>query len=195
MTFFVTGVNPGKGADLRGLAGADRHCQALASAVGAGRHSWRAYLSTTASGNTPAVNARDRIGKGPWRNARGVVIARNLDELHGANNLTKETAISEKGEVLNGRGDKPNVHDALTGSESDGTAYSWPGDASCGNWTKSNEGSARVGHVDRKGIRAGAPSEDPAARSWNSSHPSRGCSLDALRSTGGGGLYYCFAAK
>jgi len=195
MTFFVTSVNPGKGADLGGLAGADEHCQRLAAAAGAGKHTWRAYLSTTASGNTRAVSARDRIGKGPWSNAKGEVIARNLEELHGENKLTKETALNEKGEVVNGRGDKPNLHDALTGSQPDGTAYNWSGDTTCGNWSKSGEGSAQLGHTDRKGIRAGAPSEDPPARSWNSSHPSRGCSPDALRSTGGGGLFYCFAAK
>ncbi|MGP1676124.1 MAG: hypothetical protein ACTS6J_03085 [Burkholderiales bacterium] len=195
MTFFVTSVNPGKGADLGGLAGADKHCQALAAAVGAGRHTWRAYLSTAASGSTRAVNARDRIGKGPWRNAKGETIARNLEQLHSDNRLTKQTALTEKGEVLNGRGDKPNVHDAITGSQSDGTAFDWSGDTTCGNWTSSGTGSAQVGHIDRKGIRAGVLSEDPAARSWNSSHPSRGCSLDALRSTGGGGLFYCFAAK
>ena len=195
MTFFVTSVNPGKGADLGGLAGADTHCQTLATAVGAGRHTWRAYLSTAASGSTRAVNARERIGNGPWRNAKGEVIARNLDELHGENKLAKQTALNEKGEVLNGRGDKPNVHDALTGSEPDGKAFNWSGDTTCGNWTRSGEGSAQVGHIDRKGIRTGAPSEDPPSRSWNSSHPSRGCSPDALRSTGGGGLFYCFAAK
>ena len=195
MSFFVTSVNPGKGADLGGLAGADQHCQTLAAAVGAGKHTWRAYLSTSASGNTRAVNARDRIGKGPWRNAKGEVIARNLEQLHGANNLTKQTALNEKGEVVNGMGDKPNVHDVLTGSEPDGKAFKWSGDTTCGNWTKSGEGSAHLGHIDRKGMRSGDLSEDPPARSWNSSHPSRGCSADALRSTGGGGLFYCFAAK
>ena len=128
MSFFVTSVNPGKGADLGGLAGADQHCQTLAAAVGAGKHTWRAYLSTSASGNTRAVNARDRIGKGPWRNAKGEVIARNLEQLHGANKLTKQTALNEKGEVVNGLGDKPNAHDALTGSEPDGKAFSWAGD-------------------------------------------------------------------
>ena len=165
------------------------------SIVGAGRHTWRAYLSTSASGNTRAVNARDRIGKGPWRNAKGEVIARNLEQLHGENKLTKQTALNEKGEVVNGMGDKPNVHDVLTGSEPDGKTFKWSGDTTCGNWTKSGEGSAHLGHIDRKGMRAGAISEDPPARSWNSSHPSRGCSADALRSTGGGGLFYCFAAK
>lgn len=190
MTFFVTSVGMGKGADLGGLAGADKHCQALAAAVGAGGHTWRAYLSTTASGNTRAVNARDRIGKGPWRNAKGVVIARNVDELHGENKLTKETALNEKGEVVNGRGDKPNRHDILTGSEPDGRAFKGSEDTTCGNWTKSGEGAAHVGHHDRQGLRDDAPS-----KSWNASHPSRGCSQDNLRSSGGDGLLYCFAAK
>jgi hypothetical protein len=190
MTFFITSVGMGKGADLGGLAGADKHCQGLAAAVGAGRHTWRAYLSTVESGNTRAVNARDRIGKGPWRNAKGVVIARNLEELHGENKITKETALNEKGEVVNGRGDKPNRHDILTGSEPDGRAFKGSGDNTCGNWTKSGEGSAQVGHHDRQGLRDDAPS-----KSWNSSHPSRGCSQDNLRSSGGDGLLYCFAAK
>ncbi|MBI4293131.1 MAG: hypothetical protein HY661_16785 [Betaproteobacteria bacterium] len=190
MTFFVTSVGAGKGADLGGIAGADKHCQTLAAAAGAGRHTWRAYLSATASGNTRVVNARDRIGKGPWRNAKGVVIARNVDELHGENKLTKETALNEKGEVVNGRGDKPNRHDILTGSEPDGRAFKGSGDTTCGNWTKSGEGSAQVGHHDRQGLRDDAPS-----KSWNSSHPSRGCSQENLRSSGGDGLLYCFAAK
>ena len=190
MTFFVTSAGPGKGADLGGLAGADKICQSLASAVGAGKHTWHAYLSTSASGNTKAVNARDRIGKGPWRNAKGVVIARNVDELHGDNKLTKQTALTEKGEVVNGVGDKPNTHDMLTGSEPDGKAFNWSGDTTCGNWTKSGQGSAMVGHSDRKGLR-----EDLAAWSWNSAHPSRGCSQDDLRSSGGAGLLYCFALR
>ena len=191
MTFFVTSAGPGKGADLGGLAGADKHCQSLASAAGAGGRTWRAYLSTTAEGKKPAVNAGDRIGKGPWRNAKGVVVARNVDDLHRSdNNLTKQTALNEKGEVVNGRGDKPNRHDILTGSEPDGKAFNWSGDTTCGNWTKSGEGSAMVGHHDRLGLR-----EDLPAKSWVSSHPSRGCSQDALRSSGGDGLFYCFAAK
>jgi hypothetical protein len=190
MSFFVTSVGLGKGADLGGLAGADKHCQALAAAAGAGKHTWHAYLSTTATGSAKAVNARDRIGKGPWRNAKGVVIARNLDELHGANNLTKQTALTEKGTVVNGRGDTPNTHDVLTGSEPDGRAFNWSGDTTCGNWTRSGEGSAQVGHSDRQGLR-----EDVAAKSWNSSHPSRGCSQENLRSSGGAGLLYCFAAR
>lgn len=190
MSFFVTSVNPGKGADLDGLAGADRHCQALATAAGAGRQTWRAYLSTSATPGEPSINARDRIGKGPWYNAKGVLIARNIDELHRNNNLNKETALTEKGEVVKGRGDTPNLHDMLTGSDSEGRAFPGDIDTTCGNWTKSGDGSAQVGHHDRKGL-----DEKPPAKSWNHSHPSRGCSPDALRSSGGGGLFYCFAAK
>ncbi len=189
MGFFVTSVGSGKGADFGGLAGADRHCQSLAGAAGAGQRTWRAYLSASASGGTPAVNARDRIGQGPWRNAAGVVIARNVQELHGANNLNKQTALTEKGQVVNGRGDTPNRHDILTGSKPDSTAFAGPEDTTCGNWTKSGAGSAILGHHDRLGLR-----DDEPARSWNSSHPSRGCSDEALRSTGGAGLLYCFAA-
>lgn len=191
MTFFVTSVGMGKGADLGGLSGADRHCQQLATAVGAGKHTWHAYLSTQASGKTKAINARDRIGKGPWRNAMGVVIAKNVDQLHEDNNMTKQTNLTESGEIVNGRGDKPNKHDILTGSEPDGRAFNWTGDTTCSNWTSSaTDGSAMLGHSDRKGLR-----EDVAARSWNSAHPSRGCSQDALRATGGAGLFYCFAVK
>ena len=140
MTFFVTSTGSGKGADFGGLAGADKHCQALAAAVGAGNHTWRAYLSASAAGGAPAVNARDRIGPGPWQNAKGVVVARNVDELHGTNNLTKQTALTEKGDVVNGRGDTPNKHDILTGSQPDGKAYTDAADHTCGNWTKSGEG-------------------------------------------------------
>jgi hypothetical protein len=191
MTFFLTSVGPGNGADLGGLAGADGHCQQLAEAVGAGERTWRAYLSMQASGGQPAVNARDRIGPGPWQNAKGVVIAQDLDELHGDNNLNKDTALTEQGEVVNGRGDEPNRHDILTGSQPDGTAFAAAEDRTCGNWTMSGaEGAAMVGHHDRQGLRDDAPS-----KSWNSSHPSRGgCSQDALRGTGGDGLFYCFAA-
>lgn len=192
MTFFVTSVGPGKGGDLGGLDGADRHCQKLAEAVGTAGRTWRAYLSTQSEGGAPAVNARDRIGKGPWQNVKGVVIAKSVEELHGDNNLTKETALSEKGDVTNGRGDKPNRHDILTGSQPDGRAFASGGDHTCGNWTSSTKGAAMVGHHDRKGLADDAPS-----KSWNSSHLSRGpdggCSQTDLKSTGGDGLLYCFA--
>jgi hypothetical protein len=192
LTFFVTSTGSGKGADLGGLTGADQHCQQLASAVGAGARTWRAYLSASASGGTPAVNARDRIGGGPWQNAKGVVIAKDVGELHGANNLTKQTALTEKGDVVNGRGDTPNMHDMLTGSQPDGTAFAGGDDRTCGNWTRSgSEGAAMLGHHDRQGL-----TEDPPAKSWNSSHPSRGgCSQEALKSTGSNGLFYCFAVN
>jgi hypothetical protein len=191
MTFFVTGVGSGNGADLGGLEGADRHCQQLAEAAGAGDRTWRAYLSAQGSGGEPAANARDRIGAGPWRNAKGVVIARDVEELHGANNLTKETALTEQGQQVNGRGDSPNQHDILTGSQPDGTAFAGAEDRTCGDWTRSGaEGAAMVGHHDRMGLRDDAPS-----KSWNSSHPTRGgCSQEALQGTGGAGLFYCFAA-
>jgi hypothetical protein len=191
MTFFVTSVGVGNGADLGGLAGADQHCQQLAQAVGAGDHTWRAYLSTQAADGQPAISARDRIGQGPWQDAKGVVIARDLAELHGDNNLNKQTALSEQGEVVNGRGDTPNRHDMLTGSQPDGTAFADAEDRTCSNWTASGaEGAAMLGHHDRQGLRDDAPSH-----SWNSSHLSRGgCSQEALRSTGGDGLFYCFAA-
>jgi hypothetical protein len=190
MTFFLTSVGPGNGADLGGLAGADGHCQQLAQAVGAGGRTWRAYLSTQASGSESAVNARDRIGQGPWQNAKGAVIAQDLDGLHGDNNLSKDTALTEQGEVVNGRGDTPNRHDILTGSQPEGTAFAAGEDRTCGNWTTSGtEGAAMLGHHDRQGLR-----DDAASKSWNSSHPSRGgCSQEALRGTGGDGLFYCFA--
>ena len=197
MTFFITSVGTGKGADLGGLAGADQHCQSLAKAAGADGRTWRAYLSAHAPAFTDpnAVHARDRIGSGPWHNAKGVLIANSVEDLHSAkNNLTKQTALDEKGELVNGRTEKPNKHDILTGSRPDGTAF--PGtphpDMTCGNWTKSGaDGSAMMGHHDRAG------SGDPtSATSWNSSHPSRGgCGQEALRSTGGDGLFYCFAVK
>ena len=190
MSFFITSVNPGKGADFGGLEGADRHCQALATAAGAGGRTWRAYLSASATAQSPAVNARDRIGFGPWVNAKGEVIARDVDELHRANRINKQTALTEKGTVISGRGDTPNLHDILTGSQPDGRAFSGNEDRTCGNWTRSGEGSAMVGHHDRIGLR-----DDEPSRSWNASHPSRGCSLDALKATGGGGLLYCFAAR
>jgi hypothetical protein len=190
MSFFVTSAGSGKGADLGGLEGADRMCRTLAGAAGAGGRTWRAYLSTQGPG---AVNARDRIGSGPWANAKGVVIAKDLAELHGANNLNKQTALTEKGEVVNGRGDKPNMHDILPGSKPDGTAFGAEGDRTCANWTSSGAGAAMVGHSDRTGLDESAP-----MKSWNSSHPSRGpgggCSQDDLKSTGGAGLLYCFAA-
>lgn len=190
MTFFVTSTGSGKGADLGGLEGADRHCRQLAQAVGAGDRTWRAYLSTQASGGRPAVDARDRIGRGPWRNVEGAAIARDLDTLHGVNDLNKQTALTEKGDVVNGRGDDPNRHDMLTGSRPDGTAFAGEEDRTCGNWTKSGaDGAAMVGHHDRQGLR-----DDEPSKSWNSSHPSRGCGQEALRSSGGAGLFYCFAA-
>lgn len=191
MTFFVTSSGPGKGADLGGLTGADQHCQMLAQAAGAGAKTWRAYLSTQGPN---AVNARDRIGTGPWRNVKGVVIARDVAELHGANNIDKGTALTEKGDVVNGVGDTPNMHDILTGSQPDGTAFPGAEDRTCRNWTSSGKGSAMVGHSDRRGLR-----DDEPSRSWNSSHLSRGpdggCSQNDLRSTGGNGLLYCFAAR
>ena len=190
MTFFVTSVGAGKGADFGGLEGADKYCQSLAATAGAGGKAWRAYLSTQASGSAPAVNAKDRIGKGPWQNAKGVVVAKDVAELHGANNLTKQTALTEKGDVVNGRGDTPNKHDVLTGSQPDGTAFAAGEDKTCGNWTKSGEGSAIVGHADRTGL-----DTSPPALSWNSSHPTQGCSPDALVKTGGAGYIYCFAAN
>jgi hypothetical protein len=195
MTFFLTSAGPGKGADLGGIEGADRHCQQLAQAVGAGGKTWRAYLSTQAGGGTQAINARDRIGAGPWRNAKGDIIAQNVDDLHSANNkLSKQTALSEKGDIINGRGDTPNRHDVLTGSQPDGRTFAGGEDRTCGNWTKSGAGAAIVGHHDRQGLR-----DDDASKSWNSSHPSRGpdggCSQADLRSTGGDGLFYCFATN
>src|SRR6476619_8511094 len=194
MTFFVTGAGLGKGADLGGIEGADQHCQTLAQRHGAGGKTWRAYLSTQEADGKPAVNARDRIGKGPWQNSKGVVIAKDVAELHGNNNLTKQTALTEKGEVNNGRGDTPNRHDVLTGSQPDGTAFAAGEDRTCKNWTSSTQGSAMLGHSDRIGLR-----DDDASKSWNSSHPSRGpeggCSQSDLKSTGGDGLFYCFAAN
>jgi hypothetical protein len=185
MTFFITSVGSGKGADLGGIAGADKHCQSLAAAAGAGNKKWRAYLSTTGSGG---VNARDRIGKGPWHNAKGVKVADNIAHLHSDdNNLGKQTSLNEKGEVVNGRGDKPNRHDILTGSQQDGTAMSGsPETTTCGNWTSSGEGSAQMGHHDKQGGGANP-------NSWNSAHGSKGCSQENLRGTGGDGLFYCFA--
>jgi hypothetical protein len=186
-TFFVTSTGPGRGGDLGGLSGADAHCQALADAEGAGDHTWRAYLSTSATGGQPAVNARDRIGNGPWYNADGRLIAANLDELHGdQNRIAKETAVTETLDPVNGVGDTPNVHDILTGSRPDGTAFPAGEDLTCRNWTSGGEGQAQVGHHDRRGLGDGV-------NSWNSVHASRGCSPEELQATGGAGLFYCFA--
>ena len=188
MTFFVTSTGSGKGADFGGLAGADKLCQTLATAVGAGGKTWHAYLSTQGAG---AVNAKDRIGSGPWQNSKGVVIAKNVAELHGDNNLNKQTGLTEKGEMVKDREDPPNQHDILTGSQPDGTAFTTAEDKTCGNWTKSgDDGSAIVGHVNRAGT-----SPPPSDKSWNSSHGSRGCSDPGLVSTGGAGKIYCFATK
>jgi hypothetical protein len=196
MTFFITSVGPGKGGDLGGIEGADRHCQALATAVGAGNRTWRAYLSTQGKAlNDPnVVHARDRIGTGPWYNAKGVMVAKSVDDLHSAsNNVTRQTALNEKGGLVNSRAEKPNMHDILTGSRTDGTAF--PGaimpDMTCGNWTKGGaEGSAMTGHHDRAG-----PIDHAWATSWNMAHPTIGCTQDLIRKTGGDGLFYCFAAK
>ena len=186
MTFFVTSAGMGKGADLGGLAGADAWCGKLAMAAGAKATQWHAYLSTQAADGAAAVNARDRIGPGPWRNAKGAVIANDVADLHGANALTKQSALTETGAVVNGRGDKPNRHDILTGTQADGAAFPTGEDRTCGNWTK---GGAVVGHHDRMGLDA-----SPAMLSWNSSHLSRGgCGDAALASTGGAGMFYCFA--
>jgi len=196
MSFFVTSAGSGKGADLGGLAGADAHCQRLASAAGAGGKTWRAYLSTpptlpsaTAPG-TAATHARDRIGAGPWFNAKGMLIARDLGHLHDGNNLGKETALDERGNGVKGRGDAPNEHDMLTGSRADGTAFAPQTDTTCKAWTSSTDGSAIVGHHDRVG-----PNADNWAKSWNFSHQSAGCSQEALVRTGGAGKFYCFAAN
>ncbi|MCA6110502.1 lectin [Bradyrhizobium cenepequi] len=195
-SFFLTSNGIGNGGNLGGLAGADNHCQTLAQAAGFGApKTWHAYLSTQAADGQSTVNARDRIGKGPWQNVKGVVIAKDVADLHSAgNNLTKQTALSEKGEVINGRGDTPNRHDVLTGSQADGTAFAAGEDRACKNWTSSTQGAAMVGHSDRIGLR-----DDEPSKSWNSSHPSRGpdggCSQADLRSTGGDGLLYCFAVN
>lgn len=191
MTFFVTSVGGGKGANLGGLAGADAHCQKLAEAAGAGGKIWRAYLSAAAADGKPAVNARDRIGAGPWHNFRGAAIARDLAHLHGdtvevartGNLITKNNALTEKGDLVNGVGDKPNMHDVLTGTQPDGRAYTDGADHTCKNWTSDGEGTAQVGHHDRNG----------GGISWNSTHPSRGCSQENLVGTGGAGLFYCFS--
>ncbi|MFW6078171.1 MAG: hypothetical protein ACODAE_01030 [Gemmatimonadota bacterium] len=190
MTFFLTSAGPGDGADLGGLEGADAHCQRLAEAAGAGNLEWRAYLSTIDDGGEPTVHARDRIGSGPWYNAEGTLIATDVEHLHGEDaNLTKETALTEHGAVVNGRGDSPNMHDILTGSNLDGTAFMAEGYDNCDNWTSSDsDGAARVGHHDRTG-----GGENPT--SWNSAHNSRGCGQEDLQGTGGNGLFYCFAIQ
>jgi hypothetical protein len=189
MSFFITSAGPGKGADLGGLAGADKHCQQLAQAAGAGSRTWAAYLSASAADGKPAVNARDRIGSGPWFNAKGVQVASSVADLHSDNNkLSKEVSLTEKGAMVNGRGDSPNRHDILTGSQLDGTAFAAGSDTTCGNWTSSGEGAAQVGHHDRVGGGANPTS-------WNSAHASRGCSQQNLQGTGGDGLFYCFATK
>lgn len=197
MGFFVTSSGSGKGADLGGLAGADAHCQRLAAAAGAGAKTWRAYLSvspTMPGGSNPAgvagVNARDRIGAGPWYNAKGVMIARDVAHLHDGNNISKETALDERGNVIKGRGDTPNEHDMLTGSRADGTAFAPQTDTTCKAWTSSTDGSAIVGHHDRIG-----PLPENWAKSWNFSHQSAGCSQQQLVSTGGAGRFYCFASN
>jgi hypothetical protein len=189
MSFFITSANPGKGADLGGLAGADKYCQTLAQAVGAGGKTWHAYLSTSPASGQPAVNAKDRIGTGPWFNAKGIQVASSVADLHTENNkLGKDNSLTEKGDKVNGRGDQPNKHDILTGSQLDGTTFTSGDNLTCQNWTSSGEGSAQVGHHDRQG-----GGQNP--NSWNSAHASKGCSLEALRGTGGDGLFYCFAVK
>jgi len=190
MSFFVSSVGSGKGADLGGLEGADAHCTTLAKAVGSTK-TWHAYLSTFEPGGTEGVNARDRIGKGPWQNAKGEVVAKSVDDLHSASvNINKQTALTEKGETVSGRGDAVNTHDILTGSDPEGMFSTAGGDTTCGNWTKSGDGSAIVGHHDRQGLK-----ETRHMKSWNSSHGSRGCSQDQLKASGGAGLIYCFATN
>lgn len=189
MSFFISSVGKGNGADLGGIAGADAHCQALAKAAGSPSSNWRAYLSTTEPGGNPGINARDRIGKGPWKNSKGVVIAKSVDDLHSASvNINKQTALTEKGEVVGGSGDPVNVHDILTGSDPQGQYSTAGGETTCGNWTKSSDGSAIVGHHDRSGLMK----DSRHMTSWNSSHGSRGCSQDQLKASGGAGLIYCF---
>lgn len=189
LSFFITSAGSGDGANLGGLAGADRICQARAQAVGAGSRQWRAYLSASARPGAPAVNARDRIGSGPWYNAKRVPVAFSVADLHSADNhINKQDALTEAGAVVNGRGDTPNTHDILTGSQADGTAFAGEPDRTCGNWTSNGEGSAQVGHHDRQGGGANPTS-------WNSAHPSRGCSQANLQASGGNGLFYCFAGE
>lgn len=194
-SFFVTSKGIGNGGNLGGLAGADNHCQELAQAAGIGAKTWHAYLSTQAADGKPAVNARDRIGKGPWVNVKGAVIAKDTADLHGGGNaINKQTSLNEKGEVINGFGDQPNRHDILTGSQPDGTAFAGTDDRTCKNWTSSTQGAGMLGHSDISG-----PATNPTAKSWNTAHPSRGpdggCSQNDLKSTGGDGLLYCFAVN
>jgi hypothetical protein len=201
MTFFIASAGPGKGGDLGGLAGADAHCQSLAQAVGAGNKTWRAYLSTNGRGGANAVNARDRIGNGPWQTAKGAVIATSVADLHSNNNkISKDNALNEKGERINVRGDRPNMHDILTGSDKDGRAYPPNMDLTCRNWTSSDSGVAMLGHADREGNPPVEGSQNVAAYtetagSWNAAHTSRGCTQPDLIATGGNGLFYCFAAQ
>jgi hypothetical protein len=191
MSFFLTSVPKGDGANLGGLDGADAHCAALAKAAGSTAGNWKAYLSTTAPGGETGINARERIGKGPWKNAKGVVVAASVDDLHSdKGNVTKATAVSEKGEPIMGRGDAQNMHDILTGSDPSGMYSTAGGDTTCGNWTKNADGSAIVGHHDRMGLK-----DTRHMKSWNSSHGSAGCSKEALVKTGGNGLFYCFVAN
>src|SRR5438874_12281254 len=201
MTFFVTSTGPGKGGDLGGLAGADAHCQSLAQAAGTGNKTWRAYLSTSARGGANPVHARDRVGNGPWQNAKGAVIATSIADLHSDNNkISKATALDEKGQPIKVRGDTPAMHDILTGSDKDGHAYPANMDLTCGNWISSGPGVAMLGHADRDGNPPVAGSQNVAAytetaRSWNATHTSRSCSQPDLISTGGNGLFYCFAVR
>jgi hypothetical protein len=189
MTFFVTSTGKGNGADLGGLVGADEHCSTLAKAAGSKHSNWRAYLSTTLPAGDAGVSARDRVGKGPWYNAKGVMVAKNVADLHSPKvKITKDTALTEKGEKIPGSGETPNQHDILTGSDPQGMYSTAGGDTTCGNWTKSGDGSAIVGHHDRSGLKK----ETRHMTSWNSSHGSRGCSQDQLKASGGAGLLYCF---
>ena len=188
MSFFVTSVGSGKGGDLGGLAGADAHCQALAQAAGAGGKTWHAYLSSNTPPGGQATNARDRIGNGPWQNAKGVVVAKDVNDLHGNPNINKETLLDEKGERIKVRGDTPNMHDMLTGSDMQGRAFPPNMNLTCNNWTSGNFGSAMLGHSDREGI-----ADTVYQHSWNSAHMSRDCTQPGLVATGGGGLFYCFA--
>jgi hypothetical protein len=192
MSFFITSAGPGKGGDLGGLAGADAHCQSLAQAAGAGNKTWRAYLSSNQALQGGAVNARDRIGNGPWKNAKGEVIATSVADLHSPNNkIGKATAYNEKGELVKVRGDTPNMHDILTGSDMEGRAFPGNLNLTCNNWTSSTFGSAMLGHVDREGN----PPQTQFSQSWNAAHMSRSCSQPDLVATGGNGLFYCFAAQ